>query len=284
MKPRNRLMTLGALLLSPALAAAQSTLVSWGSTDTYVTATQPGQRGASQGVISFNMERPLSPAPENYTGNTFYGGANSYNSMNTGFAVFNNNYFGGGLDTLMFGRTVGVEPGHSLTGVILWKKSDFQKGSTPLKNVNVTSLSYTGLVTSIQSTSRTARFVLRHKDGYMISDDIGLGTQLHERKLKHLSGVNWYAYDPAQDMRAIGSQLETPSFDGVIALGLFLTAEATGTEAINLGFTEFEASGSAQILPKPAAGIALAFIGATLALISYHWRPHRGVSRARTRK
>lgn len=268
------ILVVGALLMPTVIVSAQSSLVAWGPSDSYVSTTQSGQRPATSGLIPFDMDTPISPLPANYSGGAFYGGADSSPSMNTGYAVFNNNFWGSDMDTMMFGRTTGVTAGHVVTGVTLWKKEDFINGSGETDEVTVTSFSFTGLVTTWQSTNRAARFVLQQGSDYIISDNIGLdGTfPMPTRTLNDLSSVNWFTYDPVTDFKVIGALVETPTFSGVTAAGLFLTAEATGEEAINLAFTQFGALGTVAI-PEPSTTAAM--LGAGVLLLIFIRRRFR---------
>ncbi|AHF94553.1 hypothetical protein OPIT5_20355 [Opitutaceae bacterium TAV5] len=263
MKLRFSSLAFGAVLLSAPVLSAQ-TLVSWGPSAGYVTANQSGQRAAGGGVIPFDLDTPISPlSDDNYTGGTFYGGVDGAPSLNTGFAVFNNRDYNEGNDALVFGRATGVEPGYKVSGVFLWKQEDFLVGPDgATDSVTVTSLSYAGLSLSGTATASEARFVLQQGSSYLISDNVVLNNGfLATHSLTDLSSVNWHSYDPGVSITAIGPQVSSPSFDGVTALGIYLTTTATDTDALNLVLAAFSASGVVSAIPEPSTVALLAGLG-----------------------
>jgi hypothetical protein len=264
MNPRFASLVCGAVLLVAPVVSAQS-LVSWGPSTEFVTATTAGQRTAAGGVIAFDLTASLAPA-SGYTGSAFYGGAQATGSMNGGFQIQNNNATnGGGNDVLVFGKANSVVAGDSVAGVFLWKKSDFVTGADVSDVVTVTSFSYTSRVNGTTSAFSEARFVVQQGSTYLISASVGLTTTSASYSLTDLSSVSWHTYNPTAGITSIGAQVPSPSFGAVTAAGIYLTTTSTGTNGLYLALSQFSTSGTITPVPEPASFASMA------GLISLGW-------------
>ncbi|AHF94554.1 hypothetical protein OPIT5_20365 [Opitutaceae bacterium TAV5] len=245
-------MAIGLLLLSAAARAENVSLVAWGESPDFVTSNQNTQRSSSSGEIPFSLATPITPA-DGYDDTLFYAGIKAIGTggLNYGAKIVNDDpYNGGGNDTFVFGRTAtGAQSGDQVTGVFIWKRSDFRTLATPVSNpLTVEKLTFRGRVNGTVSSAR-ARFVLKSGDSYIISDNMGLNTSYTStpKVLSNLSSVNWYSYDPA-DINTIGPAVGSPDFTNIDGVGLFLTATNAGTGALLLAFSSFDAEGNTKPL------------------------------------
>jgi hypothetical protein len=250
-------------------SVSAATLVSWGPTTTYVTATQATSRTSSGGVISFDLSTALSPV-SGYTGGAFYGGvtATGTNGLTNGLSVQNDNTFnGGGNDAVLFGRTAtNTLSGDKVTGVFMWKQSDFLTSSTG--SVELSSLSYTGRYNGT-ATGNEVRWVIQQGSTYIISSNVGLSNSITTFTTTNLSTLSWFSYDPTTSITStIGSTaIVNPSFSGVTATGLYMTAtNSVDAAAINLAFSAFSAT-STSAIPEPST-VALILGFGSLGLVT----------------
>lgn len=273
MKTKLSVLLCGAVCAAASFTSATAaTLVSWGPSTDYVTANQATSRTSAGGVISFNMDTALSPS-SGYTGGAFYGGASATTSLNGGFSVVNNNATnGGGNDAVLFGRT-GATIGDQVTGAFMWKQSDFLSNTTG--SVTLESLSFTGRVNGVASVSES-RWIIQQGDSYMISGSLALTTSITSYSATDLSALTWYDYTPDSGLSSMsGVAIAEPTFTGVTAAGLYLTAtRGTSVGDLYLAFSAFGATGSLSTVPEPSAVAALAGM-AVLGMVAVRRRVRR---------
>lgn len=265
MKTNNTLLLCGAALLAAPFATA-ATLISWGPTTDYVAADQSSQRALSGGVLAFDLNTPLSPLSANYSGGDIYGGvtATGVSGVSNLVRVLNNNAVnGGGNDVLLFGKASSSVLGDRVTGVFLWKQSDFLAGSGVSDSVTLSSLSYTGRVNPGTATGAEARWIIQQGSSYMISSNVTLTASVAAHPTSDLSSLSWFSYDPLTSMTSIGSAIVSPTFDAVTAAGVYLTAvNGAATGGINIALSAFSAEGTVSAIPEPSTAASLLGFGA----------------------
>ncbi len=264
-------------------------LVDYDGTDDYVSSDTDFARKASQsGSGPYVSDNPFSDSSQlspssGYTGPTFYGGYNYTSSTVNGYLsrqqirdytpnadqIFLQAYKGTGWS----GSTL------TLHGIYIFNQADFnpgfETGSVSLDGVSIT---WTGYITSVDSSSFDGRLAVEKSGTYYLSQTvIDLANNSGSFSLSGTSMQNelWAEFNPSSSLNfdAGSANFNSLDLESITAVGLYFEEDgwagsSSQTTSFGLGIKTFEATGTA--IPEKSHMSVL--FGMTVLAVAGIWR------------
>jgi hypothetical protein len=224
-------------------------IVQWGSSATLVSAYRNDTVARKDFILSLTV--PANPA----IGANYYADATAasplffataHNSEEAATVQFQiaNDLVSGGLtnDVVRFNYDSGGTSANTSYGLILWTRYGSGSAGSPVygflnggddnsANVVLTGLSATAYVNTNTGVVSENRFVIRLGGSFYVSANLGpLPTQGQGAGtivVADPTQMQWFAYDPLTDVRAIGAAATVSSFAGLDAVGLLAVRQST---------------------------------------------------------
>lgn len=222
----------------------------------------PGKAGGEVAFSDTSVRSPALGGANNYGGSntTFYGGVaktgagiidqhhiEAPSNLSWNFRLNPDDFPGGLTDTA--------------TGLILWQKADFLSGSGDTLNLTSSdSLSVSARRYGSAYGDTGVRFVMQEGSTYYISESQGIiptGSGSITYTLADPTAANWFAYDPATSIQAVGSAA-SPSFSNLTSVGAWLDLVSGSTSNRTIRVFGFEANATVTAIPEPSCMVLIA--------------------------
>ncbi len=221
--------------------------------------------GLAGGEVPFSDTMARSPAlggTNNYGGSnpTFYGGV-----AETGDGAIDQHKFESSDSSYNF-RLAPAAITDTATGLILWQQADFLSGSggsvslTSSDSLSVTSRRYGSGYGDTE-----VRFVIQEGSTYYISESQGIiPTSYTTYTLADPTAANWFDYDPATSIQAVGGAA-SPGFNNLTAAGAWFDLVA-GSLSSNRTVRVNDFQANATVIPEPSTILLMAGVMVPLLL------------------